>query len=147
MDRNNIWTSFLWKAIETEAAPGSVPGRALSISAQIIRDVLSPVTDKPVCHPVQASSLPVAGLQWRLLSLGSRVTESQAYTDIYTKDRPAVAGGPSIDKCVFLGGWGVGGWMKEDCSLLFFWCLLWVWHKEAGVKEYTVHMLICLCLW
>ncbi len=50
-------------------------------------------------------------------SLGSRVTESQAYTDIHTKDRPALAGGPGIDKCVFCFGGRRGCEWRKDCSL------------------------------
>lgn len=67
---------------------------------------------KPVCvilfkHPVHHSLVLRGCPPW-----GAGGTESQAYTDIHTKDRPALAGGPNIDKCVFClagGGWGGGG--------------------------------------
>lgn len=54
-----------------------------------------------------------------LLSLGSKVTEPQAYTDIHTKDRPALAGGPSIDKCVFCFGGERGRGVNAHLQCLF----------------------------
>lgn len=68
----------------------------------------------PTSSPLVAW-LPTAALP----SLGSRVTESQAYTDIHTKDRPAVAGGPSVDKCVFFWG-GVGAKGVNEGRLLTY---------------------------
>lgn len=78
----------------------------------MLADGLSLVTDSPICH--QAISAAGVRLQQCLPSLGSRVTESQAYTDIHTKDRPALAGGPSVDKRVFSFG---GKRRGCECSL------------------------------
>lgn len=97
------------------------------------------------CLTVQASSHRGAWLQQSLNPLGSRVTESQAYTDIYTKDKLALAGGPSIDKCVFcFGGKEAGGVSEGKTAHLLACFLLRVMMPPVGVTRKEVGLLSVL---